>query len=305
MAMKPIIAGGFVQTPAGGGSAYNPAAVAITGGTINGVYLGAVTPDVQHILRSTAGGTPNFDSANVVALRHEGANGASAVALQDTSGNERGAMGFKINGPISTYLNGAVYLAGGAYDPTGTMIVAGPTPVIIGQEGYWSGVPKVIARLRFNNDWTVDWRRPSDDGIVTTLKENGDWSFLQQVHINIPTSTTLFDVNGIATVGGPTGSAVNRNADSTHDLNVIGPGANKIRIIKEGIVKADIQINGTGGTRRLDFVDSDNSSIVPLSVSLAGTGDVTVAGKLVFVIPTSNPGPGTLWNNAGTLTVGS
>lgn len=64
-------------------------------------------------------------------------------------------------------------------------------------------------------------------------------------------------------------------------LNVFSRAKKHLRLVVPSIVKADVQVEGTAhgsSDRLLNFVDSDNSGLVPLSLALNGSGQVTVGG---------------------------
>lgn len=87
-------------------------------------------------------------------------------------------------------------------------------------------------------------------------------------------NSTLLDVLGTAVVG-----TAARVSGATYELNVIGTSGNLLRLIKGGVGKMDVQYNGTSGTRRIDFVDTDNSAVVPLSLPMnGGAGGVSLRG---------------------------
>ena len=80
------------------------------------------------------------------------------------------------------------------------------------------------------------------------------------------------DVFGSATFGTGT-SKPYRIADATAVINAFSPQAgsgNLVRLIREGVGKLDINYNNSSG-KWIEFVDKDNSSVVPLSLAMDGT----------------------------------
>jgi len=57
-------------------------------------------------------------------------------------------------------------------------------------------------------------------------------------------------------------------------LNICDGAAEKIRLVRDGVVKVDLSINTS--PLRLDFIDTDHGSVVPLSVYLDGTAQTKI-----------------------------
>lgn len=232
----------------------------------------ATTSNANHTFISNVTGNVSFSTANVLAIRHLGDNGAGAISFQDAAGNERGAVGYKNNSGGATIYNGAVYLAGGAYSPDGSPLGT-TTKIIIGQEP--SGSP--VARQVFESDLTIGFKDTTGT-TQTTMNTDGSWGFSKKVTLNTGSGTRL-DAFGIGTFGNFSACLSCRDSDSSYALNIQDTGANLLRFVKANVVKADFQINGTGNDKRLEIVDTDNSAVIPISFALNGTANVGIASS--------------------------
>ena len=97
------------------------------------------------------------------------------------------------------------------------------------------------------------------------------------------------DVLGKASVGdAPTGG---RAGDQTAAFNILDAGSELLRLTKSSVMTMKFKLQGTSTTKRLDIEDTDNSGIVPLSVALNGTGDVTFGGRATFSEKTAPSAP--------------
>lgn len=64
----------------------------------------------------------------------------------------------------------------------------------------------------------------------------------------------------------------------------------QLRMVNAGIVKTSLLVSGTSNSsadRRIDFVDNDNSSIIPLSISLNGGGTVQALNEQIGLTASS------------------
>ena len=97
------------------------------------------------------------------------------------------------------------------------------------------------------------------------------------------------DVMGMASVGNaPTGG---RGSDQTAALNILDSGSEILRLTKSSVMTMKFKLLGTSTAKRLDIEDTDNSGIVPLSIALNGTGDVTFGGRATFSEKTAPSAP--------------
>ncbi len=256
------------------GTSFDPASPGPLGGTapaaLSCTQLTASTGGNQHTLTSTASGAVTFSTANVAAVRHTSADGASAFAfLRHTDGAEIGAVGYKNNG-AATYLNEAVYLAGGIYNPDGTPGSATPPKVIIGQEANGNG----FARILLDTDWSLHFKT-STGATHSIVGPSGGW------HLNstgaVPATSTL-DAIGTVMAGADTDQTQRNLLASGWAICASHSSGSLLRLVRANVGKMDVQYNGTGATRRIDFIDTDNGSLVPLSLSMAGTGAISLGG---------------------------
>lgn len=169
----------------------------------------------EHLLESDDYYT-NGTSANVLALRHKSANGASAVRfLLASDGGEVGACGY-VNG-TGTYLSGSAYLAGSVpYPLDGSTVSSGdPAGVILGQEGFYAAAMRRVARVYCKPDWTIEFRDPLDN-VVASISPTGDFTIGDGSAIATTATAGFFRLPSCA--GTPTGAAPNDSLihDSTN-----------------------------------------------------------------------------------------
>lgn len=237
----------------------------------------ASTAGNQHTITSTFNGTITFDTANVLAIRHTKVNGdgASAIAyLRHSDGFEMGAAGYKNVGSANTYLDGAIYLAGGIYNSsTGASASSTPPKIIIGQE--WSGGGHV--RMQFNTDRTIIFAKES--GVFHTLiGADGGWQIGAGAAGATATSQFL-DVMGNIIVGNYTDQSGRNTVASGWAFSICDTGANLLKLVRANVGGVDIQYNGSGATRTLDFVDEDGAT--PLKLLLNGAGNVSIGANII------------------------
>ncbi len=234
--------------------------------------LAAATTGNQHTLTSAFSGTLTFDTANVLGIRHTLGNGASAIAmLRHSDGFEMGAVGYKNVGSSSSYLDGAIYLAGGIYSAVdGTSASSTPPKIIIGQEAGGGGA----ARILLDTDYTLHFKNSA--GVThTKVGATGGW------HVGSTGATatgSMLDVIGQVATGDGSVQSDRNNDASGRGLSVMQNNGQVMRLVKPGVVGLDLTIAGSGATRRLDIIDKDNGSVIPLSLSLTGSGAVTHGG---------------------------
>ena len=96
------------------------------------------------------------------------------------------------------------------------------------------------------------------------------------------------DVDGNSTFG-PTTSRAYRIIDSTAIINAFSPqsgSGNFLRLVREGVGKIDINCStgSYGGvSKHIDFIDTDNGSVIPLSLAIDGSKQVICGGNITMV----------------------
>lgn len=245
--------------------------------------VSASTSGNQHTLTCSAS-TITFDTANVFAIRHTKSNGdgASAMAvLRHSDGFEMGAFGYKNVGAANTYLDGAIYIAGGIYSSVdGTSASATPPKIIIGQE--WSGGGHV--RMQFNTDRTIVFAKES--GVFHTLiGADGGWQIGAGAAGATATSQFL-DVMGNSIVGNYTDQSGRNTVASGWAFSICDTGANLLKLVRANVGGVDVTYTGTGATRKLAFVDEDGTN--PLTLILNGVGHILTGGMIKLMGETSS-----------------
>ena len=93
------------------------------------------------------------------------------------------------------------------------------------------------------------------------------------------TPVNTLDVIGGAVIGNE--FDIYRSSAAAGVVNIMDSSATPLQLTKSGVMSMTFVLNGTGVTKRLDVTDKDNSAVVPLSVSMAGTRAVTVGSLVV------------------------
>ena len=126
--------------------------------------------------------------------------------------------------------------------------------------------------------------------VFQVARSNGDAFFLGALGLGgITAPGGKLDVLGMATVGNE--AVGGRAGDETAAFNILDSGSELLRLTKSSVMTMKFKLQGTSTSKRLDLEDTDNSGIVPLSIALNGTGDVTFGGRATFSEKTAPSAP--------------
>lgn len=249
----------------------------ISGGTGTGSTLFNFPASKELLLSTDAVGF------NVLRLKNTNTGNAfSGLALEGADNIEHGAFGVG-NAGAGTFAN-STYLETSYFPTSGTNA---PHPLLFVQTGYINGSNQTRVMAKFLATGDFQFRNYAANESVVFDAATG------YVGLNVTGSTHVapvqpLDIKGTAVIGGTTGTAGRSLANGGgFALYVITPqttavggttAGNAIRITRDNVGKTDVTYTGTGATRALNFVDTDNSSVIPLSLNMAGTGVVTAGG---------------------------
>lgn len=220
---------------------------------------------------------------NVLTLQNTNAGNAfSAIACLGSDNLEHGAFGVGNPGAIPPFAN-ATYIEASYYPSSGTNP---PWPMNFVQTGYIGGANQSQVRIAIAPTGDVQFK---DFASINQLVFDPS---VGRVGVNTTAKPAQpLDVLGTMVVGG--GSNTSRTLAlgggfagyflTPQTTTVNGSIAGNIfRLVRDNVVKCDVTITGTGASRAINFIDSDNGSVVILSLALTGTGQITVGGNLVF-----------------------
>jgi len=228
----------------------------------------------------------NTPNGNVLVLQNTSTtNSFAGLSLIDQAGKYTGTFGYA--NPVGCSYTGAggVSFCGSTYiehsDFPSTGSVAPDFDII--STGTVGGAYAVRAQVRFKGNGDV-WFYDTAGTIRTYFDASlGYWG--------IRTTTTAvapLDVVGRIVSGNAT---VSRGVGLVGGLSVVDTGTTcTAQLISSGIVQACLLIAGTNSSatnRRMDVVDKDNSSVIPLSIQLNGTG--RVSAKLLNLNTSTTP----------------
>lgn len=175
--------------------------------------------------------------------------------------------------PPNFYVTRTGYINGAGRNGLKALTIGGPTAG--GADGLWTwlntGAGSPSSVNVFQIDPTSNYVNVNNSIVVGRFNT-----------VTAPAIAGGIDNYGHLIVGANTTA---RAANSTFVFNTNESSANQVRLINNNVVKIDLLLNST--PLRLDFVDSDHSSVVPLSVALDGTATVRIggAGKTVAGLP--------------------
>jgi len=242
----------------------------------------------HQLFESPASALDNF-SMNVVAVKNTKDASVSGIRFLEETGIEQGAIGFgQSNMDAAMPYTGATFIessnsimADGSVDQTRQII-----PLRFVQAGRIGGVYNSYLRMEFdtlgNTTW-FDW----DDfpNRKNAMKLIGSSQTDCRLGVGIGTTygggayspVATLDVWGKAIIGDTPalGTATVRASVVDHKLTVISETAESklLRMVRYGVGKVDLEYknDGTGSLNRLVFIDTDNSSVTPLTVALDGS----------------------------------
>jgi len=221
---------------------------------------------------------------NTLALRNANATGISALTLRGDDNFEHLSLGHVnsaggFTGPGSDFLEVSNF-------PDTTLP---PPDFFLARTGVINGSMRTSFKSLTIESATGRWFWPTIDSSTSTaafvLDPVRDYATVPNTLLvgrenSTSTPVANIDVYGNAAIGSYS-SIANRASDcQSFVLCLEQSTSNQLRLINANVVKVDFLINGSGSTRRLDLTDTDNGSIVPLSIALNGSGMVTI-GSLV------------------------
>lgn len=223
-----------------------------------------------------------------------GGNCFSAIAFNDYTQYERGAIGYTDAGSGTAWAGHMVLEA--SYFPYSASHA--PAGITFLQTGFINGSNQQIAKGTWATDGT--WTQHDNTGANQFVCGNGNTGGTSGCKFGSDTTAPagVLDVAQLtASKGGAIfgneslgGQGGNRTADAQLAPVVIGDSLNSfpfhLVMIKNTIVSIGMKVQGTSNVsadRRLDFVDRDNSSVIPLSISLSGGKSITVgSGGILY-----------------------
>jgi hypothetical protein len=221
--------------------------------------------------------TNSVSGQNIFALHNTSPTGFSTLTVRGDDNLEHMAIGYA-NSAAGFCGSACDYLEISSFPMSGTNA---PPTFGVYRSGYVNGSLRTVNAMRIENGLaggTTDgrWYWPSLDSSTSTgtfiIDPLNDFVTVNNNSLvgnenNAYTPLAAIDDYGHANLGSNNAS---RSGDCTYVLCINENTSNLLRLIHATVVKVDLQVNGSGSTRRLDFVDSDNSSKVPLSIGLAG-----------------------------------
>ena len=219
----------------------------------------AVTSELNLI--NTVGG------GNSITVRNLATSGYSAYVSRDDNGIERMAIGV---GNSTSAQPDVVYWEASYF--TGSPHTTPPPTIKIQQTGFMFGAYNQYNRMLFTNTGRIQFIKSNNinagfvfDSVTSSLVINPTGA--------TATAGSIFDAIGTSVFG----SGSRSNATVGSPAVAIGQAdGNFFRMIRDNIGTAQIQMSGNTTTRALDFVNTDNSSLVMMSMKLNGSGRVDI-----------------------------
>jgi hypothetical protein len=195
---------------------------------------------------------------NITALgTGTGGAGTYTISASLTVSSEAMTAGFP---PPTFYLNRSGYV-GGSYTTQPALIIGntlgGSADSLWSWKNITAGSPSSVYALQVDE---------------TNNYVNVPNSIVVGAQANVaPAGNAFIDDYGHAIFG----NGGLRTSTATFVVNTDEASANQLRLVNNGVVKADFLLNSA--PLRLDIRDTDHSNVVPLSVSLDGSGRVGIA----------------------------
>jgi hypothetical protein len=260
---------GYSDGYSASGSHTQTAALTVTGN----IYASAASGS-EHVFIN------NWSGNNTAAFQNLNAGGFSAVRLLDNNGDEVGAVtyGNMVGGSFGHVV---ALEASNFVKADGSNVYGNVPPLKLIQTGLITssgstGNSWIALEAQGTTGNLLFYDHNQSNATTAMNKSTGFWGFGYNAGFGSGNPKAQVDVAGKIAAGDG-----DRATDATtYFLNVFATDGKVARFVRPSVVKIDMQINGSGSTRRFDFVDTDNSSVVPLSLSLNGSGNVAVAGAL-------------------------
>lgn len=212
----------------------------------------------------------NAVGLNVLVLQNTNNQGFSALVARDETGVEHTAIGYGNTGS-GAHFGGKVYWEISHF--TGSPHTTPPPQALITQTGYIAGAYANYDRVVIDSNGDIFFQ---DLNSYKAFRYKGGKFGIRrdpEADLDIFGQVVISDAN----------AAHATDLAGGFSLNVFSGAKKHLRLVAPSIVKADFQVTGTAygsSDRRLDIVDSDNSGIIPLSLALNGSGQVTLGGAL-------------------------
>jgi hypothetical protein len=228
-------------------------------------FQGAQRDELMFISDTLSGGL------NVMGVQNLNATGYSAFIVRDNLGVERMAIGVGNSGSPQADV---VYFEASYF--TGSPHSTVPPTVKFQQTGYMFGAYGQYNRMVFTNAgriWLI-----KDDGTAGFVFDSATSSVAIGTALPAAIANSKLDVWGTA-VFGDTQSARTNAAPSGATNPAIGINHSTgvfMRAIYPTIGTFEMRMTGNTTTRALEFVNTDNSNLVMISMKLNGTGRVDI-----------------------------
>ncbi|AYV86667.1 MAG: hypothetical protein Sylvanvirus6_8 [Sylvanvirus sp.] len=293
---------------------------------VNGNF-GASALGQEHLLQN------NYPGNNTLAIQNVSTSNAfSAARFLTALGAERMAIGYGNPDPTTAAFpfQSASYIEASTFvNADGTLTFGVPPPMRFVLTGTIQNINYQQRRMELSPDGSFNYYNVTNS--LSSQKPIFYISYNGLVGIGDGSSVSggvgaagpcnTLDVYGGITVGATVTGHTNRMNDSTFGVNIFSPSTSGalLRLVRDAIGKVDFVYNNTGVGKRLDLTDTDNGSVVPISLMLDGSHNVGLGGLpptgafgggqgTVFLanattLPTSTPtGGGLLYVNNGALT---
>lgn len=272
--------------------------------SINGA-LGATAIGTEHLISN------NWAGQNVMAIQNNATgNAMSVIRYRNATGFERCALGHGNTSPgnVATPFQAANFWeSSSVVNADGTITFGTPDPMRFIMSGaisaggvssnFFNRVMEVesgCSVAMFPMDGSNDYRNQNatfrfDAFGLLGLGHSG-------LNVGADFACAQLDVWGNAVFGASGTSRTNRVADAAvAPICSISPQANPglLRMVRDNVGKVDINYSTGPYNKMLTFIDTDNSSVNPLSFTLDGTHNVGVGG----LVPLAGFGgtSGSLW----------
>lgn len=265
-----------VAFASGGGSFRAPGFLVGPSGslTLSGTFnAAAVSTTVKYPTDSAPTGELTFVSNhagwNTVAAQNLDNAGYSAFILRDKDGIERSAFGY--SNPGGTPASIAFYEVSTF---TGSLTSTLPPPAWqLRHTGYINGAYSSLIAIELLSDSSALNFRDWANAIKFRFDRTSGY-----LGLSLPYTTPLAPLDVLGTgLFGDSNTSRGTPTSGNPGIAVNSSTGSLLRGTKAGIGTVQVTLNGTGSSdRRLDFINTDNSNVIPLSLALDGSRNVTV-----------------------------